>query len=229
MRIAKLHDWHVTTAEARRLQEELAGRLVRRPIPERIETVAGADMALSRERELFFAAVVVLSFPGLEPLEQIAVQAPADFPYVPGLLTFREGPPLLDAFRRLSRAPDAVIFDGQGIAHPRRLGLAAHMGLWLGLPTVGCAKSRLIGEHGEPARDKGAAAPLLDGGEQIGVVLRTRTGVKPVFVSPGHLADLETSRELVLRCCGRYRLPEPTRQAHIAVGRFKEECLRGRA
>jgi deoxyribonuclease V len=144
---------------------------------------------------------------------------------VPGLLTFREGPGILEAFRRLRQTPDVVIFDGQGLAHPRRIGLASHMGLWLGIPTVGCAKGKLVGEHAEPGPTKGARVPLTDGAERIGTVIRTRHDVKPVFVSPGHLADFNTAEEIVLRCCTRYRLPEPTRQAHIAVGRFKADRI----
>jgi deoxyribonuclease V len=161
----------------------------------------------------------------MEEVEEAGLQMPCSFPYVPGLLSFREGPAVVEAFRRLGTRPDAVIFDGQGFAHPRRIGLASHMGLWLGLPTVGCAKSRLVGEHDEPGREKGERVPLHDEGEQIGVVLRSRTDVRPVFVSPGHLADLDTSTDLVLRCCLRYRLPEPTRRAHLAVGRLKKRRL----
>jgi deoxyribonuclease V len=190
-------------------------------LPDRIRLIAGADMAFDKRRGLAFASVVVMSFPELAVVEQADAVVPLTFPYVPGLLSFREGPGLLAAFEKIASAPDAVIFDGQGIAHPRRLGLATHVGLWLGIPSVGCAKSRLCGEHEEPGRRKGDAVPLMDGGEQIGVVLRTRTDVKPVFVSPGHLADLESSARLVLECCPRYRLPEPTRLADAAVGRFK--------
>jgi deoxyribonuclease V len=225
MRIRELHRWDLTPAEARSVQQELAGRVRLRPLPERARLVAGADMAVDRQGGRFFAVVTVLAMPGLETLEKVWASAPAAFPYVPGLLTFREGPALVAAFRKLRRRPDAVIFDGQGLAHPRRMGLACHMGLWLGLPTVGCAKSRLIGKYEEPGEAKGCSAPLLDGEEQVGLVLRTRTGVKPVFVSPGHLANAATSSRLVLRCCGRYRLPEPTRRAHVAVGRVKREQL----
>jgi deoxyribonuclease V len=187
--------------------------------------VAGADVAFSRRHERFFATVIVLSFPGLEVVEQVSAWVRPSFPYVPGLLSFREGPALVKAFSRIKSDPGAVIFDGQGIAHPRRLGLAAHMGLWLGKPTVGCAKSRLIGEHRQPGEKKGQAVRLMDKGEKIGEVLRTRDGVKPVYVSPGHLADFKTSTRLVLLCCTRYRLPEPTRLADIEVARYKKEIL----
>jgi len=222
MRVKKLHDWDVDYAEARRLQQELAARLELRPLPEDIRLVAGADLAFSPRLRRFFAAIVVLSFPALEPVETALADAPPTVPYIPGLLSFREGPVVVEAARKLRCRPDVFIFDGQGYAHPRRCGLACHMGLWLGVPTVGAAKSRLIGEYEEPGREKGDLCPLTDAGEQIGTVLRTRTDVKPLFVSPGHMADFETSCRLVLDCCTKYRLPEPTRLAHIAVGRMKE-------
>jgi len=221
MQLNQVHGWEMSAAEARRLQRQLAGRVRLRAVPRRLGLVAGADIAFDRAAGRAYACVVVLSFPGMEEVEVARAWAPLTFPYVPGLLTFREGPALAEAFRKLRSRPDAVIFDGQGIAHPRRFGLAAHMGLWLGLPSVGCAKSRLVGSHDEPGHRKGDRAPLLDGGEHIGTVLRTRESVKPVYVSPGHLADVETSAELVLACCTRYRLPEPTRRAHIAVARYK--------
>ena len=223
-----LHDWDVSTAEARAIQERLAPRVVLRPLPRGIRLVAGADVAVDKPSGRVYAAVVVLTFPGLSVVEEAAAARPADFPYVPGLLTFREGPAVLDAFRRLERRPDVVVFDGQGLAHPRRFGLACHVGLWLGLPAVGCAKSRLIGEHEEPGPGKGDWTPLTDGGQRIGTVLRTRDGVKPVFVSPGHLADFGSARRLVLDCCPRCRLPEPTRLAHTAVGRLKAAHGAGR-
>jgi len=223
MDIAELHDWNLPYADARTLQRELASRIRLRPLPSHVELVAGADMALSRRDDLFFAAVVVLSYPALEVVEQVEARHASTFPYIPGLLSFREGPALLKAFRRLKRTPDVVIFDGQGIAHPRRLGLAAHMGLWLGIPTVGCAKSRLIGQHDQPGTRKGESAALLNEGEEIGMVLRTRTDVKPVFVSPGHLSDVPSAGRLVLDCCTKYRLPEPTRLADKLVGRLRRE------
>ena len=218
---APLHAWDLSPREAIELQRRLVERLDLRRVPRDLRLVAGADMAFDKPRGLAFASVVLMSLPDLQIVEETGAAVPLTFPYVPGLLSFREGPGLLAAFGRLESQPDAAILDGQGIAHPRRLGLAAHMGLWFGIPTVGCAKSRLCGEHREPGRRKGNSAPLMDGEEQIGVVLRTRTDVKPVFVSPGHLADFDGSARLVLDCCTRYRLPEPTRLAHAAVGRLK--------
>lgn len=226
MKIEKLHEWKLSPKEGRALQGQLAGRVKRRPLHKSISMVAGADVAFSRRHERFFATVIVLTFPGLEIVEQVSAWVRPTFPYVPGLLSFREGPVLEKAFAKVRCSPDVVIFDGQGIAHPRRLGLASHMGLWLGIPTVGCAKSRLIGEHKQPGKKKGQAARLMDGGEKIGEVLRTRDGVKPVYISPGHLADFETSTRLVLRCCTKYRLPEPTRLADIEVARYKKEILK---
>jgi len=227
MDMAKLHDWTVDPSEARRIQEALAPRVRMKAVVRSPALVAGADVSFSRERGLVFAAVLVFRFRDLEPVERASAHGPASFPYVPGLLTFREGPVMLEAFARLRSRPDVVIFDGQGIAHPRRLGLATHMGLWLGLPTVGCAKSRLIGRHEEPGPHRGDAAPLMDADEQIGEVLRTRDRVRPVFVSPGHLADIASARRIVLDCGRGLRLPEPTRQAHAAVTRLKHEVLHG--
>ncbi len=225
MVINELHEWTVSTAEARRIQERLAARVTLRPLPRRIELVAGADVSFSRELGTVYAAVLVFRFATMELLEQALTDAPARFPYVPGMLTFREAPAVLAAFSRLEITPDAAIFDGQGYAHPRRIGLASHMGLWLQLPTVGCAKSRLMGEHGVPGARRGDWTPLLDGADQVGAVLRTRDSVKPLFVSPGHLSDFASSMRLVLDCCRGYRLPEPTRQAHIIVERWKRERL----
>lgn len=225
MDVPELHSWDCTPAEARALQERLAEQIELRPLPDDIRLVTGVDLAFSKPRDLVFASLVTFRLREMEQVELVELQMPCPFPYVPGLLTFREGPAVVEAFRRAEQRPDAVVFDGQGYAHPRRVGLASHMGLWLGLPTVGCAKSRLIGEHGEPGRKKGSSVPLTDNGEQIGVVLRTRTDVKPVFVSPGHLSDAATAERLVLRCCTRYRLPEPTRRADLAVSKLKKRRL----
>jgi len=221
----RLHDWQVTPRQGSALQEKLLPLLRRQPLPRRPRLVAGADVAFSKRHGVFFAAVLVLRLPELEVVERVFAHHRPTFPYVPGLLTFREGPVLLAAVDKLQQVPEVFIFDGQGIAHPRRLGLAAHMGLWLQLPTVGCAKSRLVGSYREPGRRRGCRTRLLDGDERIGTVLRTRDGVKPVFVSPGHLADCDSAAWLVLACCSRYRLPEPTRLADIEVARYKREYL----
>jgi len=162
--------------------------------------------------------VVVATFPDFEPVETVLAEAPTPFPYIPGLLSFREGPVLVQAFAKLRAKPDVFLFDGMGIAHPRRCGIASHLGLWLGRPTIGCGKTLLTGKYGDLAEEKGACAPLVDKGETIGVALRTRTGRKPMFISPGHLADIASAAALVLACAPRYRLPEPIRLAHRAAG-----------
>ncbi len=167
-----------------------------------------------------YAAVVVMSLPELELVETATAYGEAYFPYIPGLLSFREVPVLLEAFQALKRLPDAVICDGQGIAHPRGFGLAAHLGLLLDLPTVGCAKTRLIGEHRPAGMRKGSAAALKIDGKTVGKVLRTRTGVKPVYVSPGNKLDVESSVKLVC-LCSKYRVPEPTRHAHMLCNRLR--------
>jgi len=163
-------------------------------------------------------AVVVLSYPELELVETRVVEGKVDFPYVPGLLSFREAPLTLAAFERLDIAPDLVLFDGQGIAHPRRLGLASHLGLFLDIPTIGCAKSRLCGHYDTLGLEPGGYAELVDGEEIIGAALRTKAGTKPVYVSIGHKVNLKSAINWVMRCCRGYRLPEPTRLAHLAAG-----------
>jgi deoxyribonuclease V len=201
----------------------LRARLIDRPIPPP-RIVAGADIAYSKHTNTLLAAVILFRLPDLEVIETVVEVRESRFPYVPGLLSFREAPALLAAFRKLRHKPDAAIFDGQGQAHPRRLGLAAHLGLWLELPTIGCAKSRLCGEAADPGPGPGDSAPLLLNGELIGRVLRTKRNVKPLYVSAGHLSTLRDALRLVLSCCRGYRLPEPTRQAHILVTRLRHEA-----
>ncbi len=183
--------------------------------------MAGADVSYDRGSPTLFAAVVVLDAATLEPIEAAGVRARALFPYVPGYLSFRELPPLLEAFARLRTRPDLLIADGHGFAHPRRFGIACHLGVELGLPTLGCAKSRLVGTHREPGARRGSRVQLRDGDEVIGRVVRTREGVKPVFVSVGHRISLETACRWVLRLAPRYRLPEPVRAAHDEVNRLR--------
>jgi len=206
------HRWDISPQEAVRLQKQLAGKVVRENMLETVTTIAGVDVG--QKGDTAKAAVVVLDFPGLKVKEFALATRRITFPYIPGLLSFREGPVILEAINKLSALPDLFIFDGQGIAHPRRLGIASHIGLLTDLPTIGCAKSRLCGQHADPDVKRGRHVPLTDKGETIGAVLRTRTGVQPVFVSPGHKVDLAVSIEYVLACCRRFRLPETTRQAH---------------
>lgn len=185
-----------------------------------VRTVAGVDAGFEDQGRTVRAAVAVLSYPDLMLVERAIARAPARFPYVPGLLSFREAPAVLKAFERLRVLPDLVLYDGQGIAHPRRFGIASHVGVWIDTPTIGVAKTRLIGEHRAPANRRGAWSPLADDGELIGAVLRTRVGVKPLYVSIGHRVSLATAVKWVMACVTRYRLPETTRWAHrLASGK----------
>jgi deoxyribonuclease V len=214
MRAIMTHDWQVTPAQAAGIQAGLAGRVERVDRFGEIRTVAGIDVSV--RDDLATAAVVVLALPGLGVVETCTARRPVEFPYVPGLLAFREGPAVLDALERLREDPDLLMFDAHGVAHPRRMGLASHLGVLLDRPSIGCAKSRLCGKAGEPGPEAGAAAPLLDGEEIIGAVVRTRTGASPLYVSTGHRVGLAAAVRLALACCRGHRLPEPTRQAHLA-------------
>lgn len=218
MKLAISHPWDLPIAEAKALQPQLAEKVIVETTfdPSAVRTVAGVDVGF--RGDVAQAAVVVLSFPELEPVDYALAQAPVTFPYVPGLLTFREGPSVLAALEKLPTWPDLFIFDGQGQAHPRRIGLAAHMGVILDWPSIGCAKSRLIGDHGEPDEAVGNWVPLTDRGETIGAVVRSRARVKPLYVSIGHRVDLPTAIEFVLHCTRKYRLPETTRYAHRVAG-----------
>ncbi len=221
MMIKDLHPWEVSPKEAVGIQTSLRERVRLTPLASPPSTVAGVDVSYDRGSDHFFAAVVVMTFPELHVVEETSEEGRVTFPYVPGLLSFREGPVVLKALRKLDAVPDVIIFDGQGIAHPRGLGIASHMGLFLGIPTVGCAKTKLCGFYDEPGMERGDYSPLILNGKQVGVVLRTKRGVKPLFVSPGHLIDVRGGLEIVLSCCRRYRLPEPTRQAHLLVNRVR--------
>jgi len=221
MRFPSLHTWPNDYRSAVALQNRLRGRVILRPLPKRMRLVAGADVSYDKGSDLMHAGVVVMRLPGLQVIDTQAASVRVTFPYIPGLLSFREAPALLEVFRKLRTPPDAVIFDGQGIAHMRGIGLASHVGLWLGIPSVGCAKSRLVGDHREPADDRGRRAALRYKGRVIGSVVRTRQGVKPVYVSPGHLADVPSAVRLVRRCCTRFRLPETTRAAHRLVNQVR--------
>lgn len=220
MRLQRRHRWDLSPKEAIALQQELRAEVIAdRPLDlGGVRLVAGVDVSV--KEDVSQAAVVVATFPDFQTVEVVRARRPTPFPYVPGLLSFREGPVLEEAFGQLASEPDVFVFDGSGYAHPRRIGIACHMGLWLGRPTVGCAKTRLTGRHEEVGPEKGAWAPLLDKGEVVGAALRTRAGTNPVFVSPGHLIDLASAINLVMRCSPRFRLPEPIRLAHKAAGEF---------
>lgn len=209
------HPWPSTVAEARAIQEAWRERVVRHDRLGKVNTVAGIDVGFERGGTVARAAVVVLGFPDLEPREHSVARLPTRFPYVPGFLSFRELPAVLAALARLRVRPDLLLCDGQGLAHPRRFGIACHLGVLTDTPSIGVAKSRLIGEpRGRLGQAKGSWVPLVDDAEVIGAVLRTRAGVKPVYVSIGHRVSLETAIAYVLRCTTRYRLPETTRLAH---------------
>jgi deoxyribonuclease V len=211
----------MTPREAVELQKSLRERVSLRPLDREIETVAGADISFNKYEPTLYAGIVVLRLPSLEVVEDVGVVSETRFPYVPGLLSFRESPPVLEAWSKLKTEPDAVMFDGQGIAHPRRVGIASHVGLIIERPTLGCAKSVLVGKYEEPPLKRGAWTPLVDKGETIGAALRTKDKVNPIYVSPGHLIDLAGAIELTLKCNGGYRQPEPTRRAHLLVNALR--------
>lgn len=216
------HRWDVSPRQAIEIQEDLRSLLVLTNGFDKLLLVGGADVAYSRKKNRVYAALTVFHYSTMSLLDVAYAEAEAGFPYIPGLLTFRERPVVLKAFRRLKERPDLIIFDGQGIAHPRRLGLAAHMGLVLNIPTVGCAKSPLRVQFEAPGLKRGSASKMMDGQEQVGVVLRTRDGIKPLYISPGHLVDLATSVKVILAAGRGYRLPQPTRIAHIKVTEFRK-------
>jgi deoxyribonuclease V len=220
MDIVSLHEWRVTTARAREIQSELAPRISREGAVTLPRFIAGVDVSVSWWAKEGTAAVVVLSYPDFELVEVQVVTGGLDFPYVPGLLTFREAPLTLAACEKLRVTPDLFIVDGQGVAHPRRIGLASHLGLCLDVPTIGCAKSRLCGEYEEPSVEMGSYTELKDNEEVVGAVVRTRSGVRPVFVSVGHKINLSEAIRWTLTCCRGYRIPEPARLAHQAAGGF---------
>ncbi len=207
-------EWPTRVDQARAIQEVLRDRVERRDDFGRIERIAGVDIGIDRGTNRAHAAVVVLDFPGCRPLAQATAHQPIRFPYVPGYLSFREVPPILAALKQLPEPPDLIICDGHGIAHPRRFGLACHLGILTGIPAIGAAKSRLTGHYLEPGPEKGDWSELEDRGEIIGAVLRTRARVQPIFVSTGHRVSLASAVAIVLACCPKYRLPETTRAAH---------------
>jgi deoxyribonuclease V len=217
MVVTKFHNWNLTPQEAVRIQAEMRQRLVLSWDNRPVETIGGVDVSIQAEHTR--AAIVVLRYPSLTPVEAVVEDAPLVFPYIPGLLVFREGPAVLAAWSQLQNKPDLLMFDGQGIAHPRGIGIASHMGLWLERPTIGVAKSRLYGLHGEVGPRRGDRVDLLDKtANVIGAVLRTREKTNPLYISPGHLMDVSHAVEFVMACNTTYRLPEPTRWAHKVAG-----------
>lgn len=216
----------ITVTEAAALQKELSAKVVlQKPSGFNITTVAGADISFNKYETTVYAGIIVLAFPSLTPVSYALVQTEVTFPYVPGYLAFREIPALLKAWQLLPQKPDVLIADGHGIAHPRRMGIAAHFGVLTNKAAIGCAKKKLWGKYELPPDEKGAHTYLWDKGDIIGAVLRTRPKVKPVFVSPGHLLSVDDSLQIIRQCMGKYRIPEPTRKAHELVNQFRKGVL----
>jgi deoxyribonuclease V len=219
-----LHEWNLTPKEAVALQRELRERVIVEEPTRPIRTVAGADISFNRFSSTIYAAVVVIELATMEVVEQKGVVSETRFPYVPGLLSFRETPAVLEAWALLENEPDAVMIDGHGMAHPRRFGVACHVGILVDRPTIGAAKSLLVGKHDEPPIERGGWMPLIDKGEVVGAAVRTKRNVKPIYATVGHRVDLETAIALLLRCDGGYRQPEPTRRAHLLVNEMRRSA-----
>jgi deoxyribonuclease V len=219
LKYLNLHSWEVSPQEAIKIQKDLKSNISLKKSFNKIDKIAGVDVSYYQNKMI--AGVIIFKFPNLKIIERQSFVASINFPYIPGLLTFREGPSILSAFKKIKNEPDIILFDGQGIAHPRRMGIATHLGLFLDRPTIGCAKSRLSGKYISVGEQKGDYTPLKEGEEVLGVVLRTRKGVKPIFLSPGHKIDLPDSIEIVLKCIVKYRLPLPVREAHIFVNQIR--------
>jgi deoxyribonuclease V len=218
MHIERRHEWTADITEAMEIQRRFAGEISRFGNITDAHLIAGVDIAVDRASGMGTAAVVIVNYPALNIIEVQTVTGRVPFPYVPGLLSFREIPLIIPAFKKVKNTPDIVIVDGHGIAHPRRIGLASHLGLFLNVPTIGCARSRLVGQYKEPGMTPGSWSVLIDNTDVIGAVLRTKANVKPVYISPGHMIDLKSSNDWVMACCRGYRMPEPIRLAHQAAG-----------
>ena len=223
MEIKRLHDWNVSIDKARVIQLNLKEKIKLSKLKKRVKLVAGADVSYSKKTETCFAAVSVFGFSEMKLIEQSQAKGVVTFPYITGYLTFREAPILLEAFEKIINVPDIILFDGQGIAHPRKMGLAAHMGLFFDLPSIGCAKSRLVGDFKDPATQAGSRTDLIYKNKRIGAVIRTREDVKPVFVSPGFKITIEEAIDWILKTCIGYRVPEPIRTSHLKVNRIRAE------
>ncbi len=216
--------WPVTVEQARAVQRMLKNRVLIRPLRKEPQYVAGVDASFGKGQVLAVASLY--SYPHLTHLEDAAAAEPCHFPYRTGLLSFREGPGIIRAIEKLTRKPDIILFDGQGIAHPQNMGIASHVGLMLSIPSIGCAKSRLVGAYNEPRKRKGSWTYLIYRNQHVGAVVRTRTGVKPLFVSPGHMIDIRASVRIILQCVSRYRSPEPLRHADMVSKQLKQNLIR---
>ena len=212
-----LHSWNVSVEEAIQIQEALKDQIILKKPFSKVRTMGGGDVAYSKNENRLFGAIVVLSFPDMEILDMATADGKIPFPYIPNLLSFREGPILIQIFEKLRVKPDIMVYDGQGIAHPRRFGLASHLGLWFDLPSIGCAKTPLLEGFISPGASKGSFELIRKEGKEVGVVLRTKDNVKPLFISPGHRIDITTSIQLILESCQGFRFPEPLRKAHHAT------------
>jgi deoxyribonuclease V len=209
-----LHPWKVSIDEAIRIQETLRERIILKKTFSELRHIGGGDVGYSKNKNLLLGAIAVFSFPEMEMFDSATACGKISFPYIPGFLSFREGPILIKAFKQLKIKPDLMIFEGQGIAHPREFGLASHLGLWLDLPSIGCTKTPLLDSCVPPGTSKGNYNSILKEGKEVGAVLRTREGVKPLFISPGHRIDLPAAIQIILSTCPEFRMPEPLRKAH---------------
>ena len=224
MAVQSPHRWDVSPEEAVAIQNRLRSQLDLQSEHREIRTVAGIDVSYDKGSDVLFAAIVVLQLPNLQEVDTVGTSAVVPFPYVPGLLSFRECPAVLRAWEKLRVIPDCIMCDGQGIAHPRRFGIASHLGVWLDIPAIGCAKSLLVGTYEEPGVKRGSFLPLVHRKEQVGVILRTKDNTGPVFVSQGHKINLRQAIEIVLACGTKYRIPEPTRRAHLVVNALRRRA-----
>lgn len=224
MEVRDLHPWPKTEAEAVSLQNQLRDRVVIDGALDRVHLIAGVDTAFDHIANLLYAAVALFRYPAMTECEKVSDWADADFPYIPGLHAFREGPVILKAFQRLSVKPDLIIFAGHGIAHPRFCGMAAHLGLWLDTPSIGCARRRLAGQYDDPSPHKGSSSPLYVENREVGRVFRSRHNVKPIYISPGHRCNLADAVRYATDCLQGYRVPEPLRAAHRFANRARRNC-----
>ena len=218
----------ITPSEAIQLQQDMREKVQLTRLQHPITTIAGADISFNKFSDVVYAGIIVLSYPGMQVIEKATAVTRISFPYIPGLLAFREVPALVEAWNKLRQKPDLLVLDGHGIAHPRRVGIATHFGILANTPAIGCAKSLLVGSYETPANEQFATADLVHKGEKIGTVLRTKVKCNPVYISPGHLITMEESLELIKRCVGKYRIPEPTRNAHLLVNQLRISYLESR-
>jgi len=225
MKIKSLHDWRVNTKKARELQEQLREKIIFKPLKKNIKIVAGCDVSFAKKSNEIYAGVVIMQLPGMQVIEKKFKKGITGFPYIPGFLSFREIPVLAKVFQKIECHPELILCDGQGMAHPRFFGLACHLGLILNMPTIGCAKSRLVGDAEDVGLSKGDYSDIYFKEKKVGLLIRSRSNVKPIYVSPGHLIDIPSCYKIVMDCLGKYRIPEPTRLAHILVNEYRKEFI----